>query len=172
MSYPPNLARALIRPKRQIQPASRTVRPRMLVGVIALVLSAPLIGCGSSASSPSSELRTQARTLVTALKDGDFKKACSVMAPVLWHSLQYTRVNAQGYGEFVHSGPCVVRLEHVRRDLPGDLRLNEFDSLVSRMRVIPHVEATYGSLEVALWEAGAWRFARPPWSLGPAYQPR
>jgi hypothetical protein len=144
----------------------------MLAGVAALVLSAPLIGCGSSASSPSSELRAQAQKLVAALKDGNFKEACSVMAPLLWHSLQYFQVNAAGQSEMVHSGPCVVRLAHVRRLIPADLRLNELDSLVSRMRVIPHVEATYGSLEVALWEAGAWRLARPPWSLGPAFQPR
>ncbi len=144
----------------------------MLAGVIVLVLSAPLIGCGSSAGSPSSELRAQAQKLVAALKDGDFKKACSVLAPVFWHRLQYPQVNAAGQSEMVHSKLCAVDLEHVRRDLPTDLRLSEFDSRVSRMHVVPHVEATYGSLEVALWEAGAWRFARPPWSLGPAYQPR
>jgi hypothetical protein len=126
------------------------------VGLIALLL----VGCGSSGDPALRELKGQASKFDAALLGRHYEVACSLMTPGLWQSLQ---------GRAGEAGPtCEDRLEAITaaHAIPDDLIADsKFDAQLARMHVTPRSIVTYGNETVALWEYGAWRFARPPWSL-------
>jgi hypothetical protein len=114
--------------------------------------------------------KAQAATFISAMKAGHFRAACAVVSPAFWRPIQYSRTNGSGFGELVHADSCEGNLRGAAKVMAVGEGVAEFDALVPKMHVATGVRVTYGSLTVAIWESGAWHLARPPWSLGAAFQ--
>jgi hypothetical protein len=129
----------------------------LATGVLIALL---LAGCGSSGGGALDELKGQASKFDAALLGRRYEVACALMTPGFWQSLQ---------GRAGEAGPtCEDRLEEITLAHAVSAHLvaaSKFDAQLAAMRVTPHSTVTYGSDTVAVWQHGAWRLARPPWSL-------
>jgi hypothetical protein len=96
-----------------------------------------------------------AATFVAAMRERNFPKACTVVSPRFWRTLQF-RGGTQ-------SDSCEVTLREVAPE--AALGVARFDALLPKMHVISGSNVTYGNVTVALWERGGWRLDRSPGTL-------